>query len=40
MEKREFDGDEVKFVNCMWMRAHGTWWIFSDLDIFKSRGDC
>jgi len=20
------------------MRAHGTWWLFSDLDVFKSRG--
>jgi len=25
--------------NYAWMRAHGTWWLFSDLDVFKSRGD-
>ena len=26
--------------NCAWMRAHGAWWLFSDLDVFKSGGDC
>ena len=24
--------------NCAWMRAHEAWWIFSDLDVFKSMG--
>ena len=24
--------------NCAWMRAHGAWLLFSDLDVFKSRG--
>jgi len=24
--------------NCAWMRAHGAWWLFSCLDVFKSRG--
>ena len=24
--------------NCAWMRAHGAWWLFSDLDVFESRG--
>jgi len=24
--------------NCAWMRAHGTLWLFSDMDLFKSRG--
>ena len=24
--------------NCAWMRAHGRWWLFSDLDTFKSTG--
>jgi len=22
---------------CSWMRAHGAWWLFLDLDIFESR---
>ena len=25
-------------LNCAWMRAHGTWRLYSDLDVFKSRG--
>ena len=24
--------------NCAWMRAHEAWWLFSDLDVFESRG--
>jgi len=20
--------------NCTWMRSHGAWWLFSDLDVF------
>jgi len=24
--------------NYAWMQTHGTWWLFSDLDVFKSMG--
>ena len=23
--------------NCVWIRAHGAWWLFSELDLFESR---
>jgi len=29
---------KLNLFNCAWMRAHGTWWLFSDLDVYKSRG--
>ena len=29
---------KLSLFNCAWMGAHGTWWLFSNLDIFKSRG--
>ena len=28
---------KLSLFNCAWMRAHGTWWLFSDLEVFKSR---
>jgi len=33
---------EIKssLFNCAWMRAHVAWWLFSDLDVFKSGEDC
>jgi len=27
-----------EFFNCTLMWAHGIWWLFSDLNVFKSRG--
>ena len=34
-------GSEIKMksslLNCVRMRAHGAWWLFSDLNVFKSK---
>ena len=37
-EKRERWRLSQELFNCALMRAHGTWWLFSNLDVFKSRG--